>query len=742
MRPLAILLCLSFVLVPRAKAQAPLLVESFDSGMVAGAAPVGWRIEQPYRTGVSVSSDVFAEASSPNALALRDDSPLGRAEAHHDLSAEVGAGRLSVRVRVDSAAHAPAGVQLRSRRDGFLVALLLSEDGHVGYDVGSGTVRSDATWVPGAWTTLSVQWFSDGTFDAFVGAQRFVHRVPLALRLLPSRVVLTSGYGESTGQRAFFDDVAASAIGDSIDFESGPTNAPLNGLWVSAPPGTSARIISEAGTRVLELTDQNADARPTVVRTFAPVPEGSASVDVRIATRAQAPFDLQLLSRDHAFLLALRLGDDGMVAYNNHPRGEGSFTATGLSWRASERQDLRVDWTGQDRFHAYLNGVAFAEDQPLAIPGDPAEVTLNVGTQAGVGQRVTLDNLVIGREPVDTVRGRYRENALWLAHCYVNTAACLEALPALLVKLDRYYQVQTLFLNVGMLRPDGSLSNPDATLRLLPSFFAALRSHELAGGRRFHVVAWLNGMLDLGQAGAVNLAVAEVRARIARESTRLVSAEAEGSYVAATARTFDGVQLDLEPSGPSPAQRAGFVALLKDIRVSWAEVEADDRDLGLATHALASGTPASGSEWGWTPQAFYELGALVDHLAVMGYTVGIQNAPTYRAWIEAQTRDILRAVSGRYFNDSAHPRHSKAARVFMGLPAIGECTHHDPEAENISWGAPGIDRAISGMIAGGDLSVSSFGGAAVYLHFDGYQSGYATFATDWWWLGRHWLGAW
>ncbi len=127
----------------------------------------------------------------------------------------------------------------------------------------------------------------------------------------------------------------------------------------------------------------------------------------------------------------------------------------------------------------------------------------------------------------------------------------------------------------------------------------------------------------------------------------------------------------------------------------------------------------------------------------MTYWVGSQSGHAYRAWIEAQTRSILQAVSGRYFDDSSHPARGAAPRVFMGLAAMGRTANHDPEAENVRWGAPGIDRAISTMTSAGDPSVAAFAGTAMYLHLDGSAaSGYADWTTDYWWLGRHWLGAW
>jgi len=79
----------------------------------------------------------------------------------------------------------------------------------------------------------------------------------------------------------------------------------------------------------------------------------------------------------------------------------------------------------------------------------------------------------------------------------------------------------------------------------------------------------------------------------------------------------------------------------------------------------------------------------------MTYTTGETSGAAYRDWIAGQTREILRAVSGESWGDAAHPRPANDPRVFIGLPAMPASAYH-----------------------------------------------YASWATDWWWFGRHWLGRW
>jgi hypothetical protein len=708
-----------------AAAQAPLVSETFDTGQVEGSAPVGFQVEQPASTEVRVSGELFAAGSPPFSLLLGDAAPVGRPEAHRTLDRDVEAGSLRVRVHVARPSEAPAGVQLRSRTGRYLGAVLMSDNGRVGYDRGAGTVYADVLWTSDAWSELRIDWFSDGTFDAYLGAQRVAKRIAFATAAVPGRVVLTCGYGSGHGQRCHFDDLVASELRDAVDFQRDAAGATPGGFWIDAPHGTAVQVVAEGPAQHLRLTDASAGARATAVRSFAKAAEGSASLDVSLPAREAGPFDVQLRSDSHQFLAAVRLGSDGKVAFHNHPGGQGAFTSTDASWQSGTAHALHIVWNGQDRFAAFLDGVCVVRDQALAAPGDPAELVLIAGTRTTVAAASEVDDLVVRADHVESVRGRYQDNALWLAHCYTSSPRCIALLPDLLTRLDQHYGVNTLFLNVGMLDTSGTLASAASGLARLPEFFEALTEHERATGRRYHVVAWINGLLDPGTAGALALDVSQTRANIAAEAVRLVSAAVQGSHVADTVRAFDGVQLDLEPSGPTPARDAGFVDLLQRIRSGWAAAGIEHSDLGIAAHAEGSNSP-----WRWEAEDFRDIAPLVDHLGIMTYSVGIEDGHAYRSWMEAQTQTILHAVAG-------------GTRVFMGLPAHGRTAHHEPDAENVRWGAPGVDRAVSTMLNAADPAVAAFAGVAMYLHHDGSaDTGYASWSTDYWWLGRHWLGAW
>jgi hypothetical protein len=45
--------------------------------------------------------------------------------------------------------------------------------------------------------------------------------------------------------------------------------------------------------------------------------------------------------------------------------------------------------------------------------------------------------------------------------------------------------------------------------------------------------------------------------------------------------------------------------------------------------------------------------------------------------------------------------------------------HHDVEAENIKYAAPGVDAGLKALEGSGDPSRDYFQGAAVFLHTDG-----------------------
>jgi|GEM_PF-3661299 len=60
-----------------------------------------------------------------------------------------------------------------------------------------------------------------------------------------------------------------------------------------------------------------------------------------------------------------------------------------------------------------------------------------------------------------------------------------------------------------------------------------------------------------------------------------------------------------------------------------------------------------------------------DLLIAMTYDSPSTTSAGYQAWMQQQTQDILRAVSGVYgFDPTGHPAPTNGIKVFIGLPAF------------------------------------------------------------------------
>lgn len=78
----------------------------------------------------------------------------------------------------------------------------------------------------------------------------------------------------------------------------------------------------------------------------------------------------------------------------------------------------------------------------------------------------------------------------------------------------------------------------------------------------------------------------------------------------------------------------------------------------------------------------------------------------------------------------------------LGFPAFPANAHHDVEAENIKYAAPGVDAGLKALEGSGDPSRDYFQGAAVFLHTDGTgKDHFAGTSTDWRWFSHYWLQA-
>lgn len=726
-----------------------LLADDFDVGAQAGAPPSGWTVQAPLDAPVQlVSNDVQGPQSPPFSVRMRDDSASDRPTLSRALVAPAASGSATVRVRVNDPAKAPLSVQLRASGGGLLAAAVLSADGYVGHDVGAGAVSSALAWVPATWLPLRIDWFDDDTFDAYLGGMKFADRVPFGAPGDPDRLEITAGDAAGTGREAFIDSVSVHELPTWDDFETAALGSVPTGWTVSAASGTSAQVVDAStvtpgsGARAVELRDDSASARLELTRPFAEARQGSLSFEANVPSLTAAPLDVHLRGANDSFLLAVRLNTDGKVTFNANPGGAGAFTSTSATWVAGQWTQVRIDWFKDGTFAGYINGVRFASPTALAATNLPAKVKLIAGMSSLVGRVGYVDSVrVTALAPLETIRGRYTENATFLAHAYMNSQRMIDLIPTLCTEM-RGHGVRYLFVNVGKVGSDGRFPSPSTSLSKILLFLDGIRSCEASAGDSFHVVAWINGITEDSTGNTtLDLANASVRSAIVDESARFVSATASGSYVAGATRVFDGVQYDLEPSGGDVVRFGYFKQLLVETRERFATLGVPSASIGVDAHKVAANTT---NEWAWAPQFYYEISALADQVMAMTYSTGITDGPTYQAWFQAQTRDILRAVSGATWgNDAAHPPPQRPVKVFMGMIAMAPGTWHDPAAENIAFASPGADAALTRMINADEGGTEFMQGAAVYLHSDGTGTdGFAAWDTDWWDFGHYWLGAW
>ncbi len=246
----------------------------------------------------------------------------------------------------------------------------------------------------------------------------------------------------------------------------------------------------------------------------------------------------------------------------------------------------------------------------------------------------------------------------------------------------------------------------------------------------------MNGLTD-----TVDINDASVRSNIVGETKKFVSASVPGSFVAGAARTFDGIQLDLEPIGKngSDTRFNSLKLLFDDIKTGFAALGMSDKLTSLTPHKY--GTT---SEWWWPAQYYYEIGQKIDLICAMTYNSSNMTGAAYQNWIQDQTTNILKAVSGQNWNnDAQHPAPTNAVKVMIGFPAYANSTFHTNTAENTMFAGLGTEAGLADLRARGDFSTNCFQGAAVYLHADGTGSdGFASYDKDWWWFGQYWLNAW
>jgi hypothetical protein len=333
--------------------------------------------------------------------------------------------------------------------------------------------------------------------------------------------------------------------------------------------------------------------------------------------------------------------------------------------------------------------------------------------------------------PIGSRDVKYGDNGAWIGYGYLSGESYWSQVPKVALQMSSNYRVRYWFLNVGTLDATGKLKG---SVSSVTNFLNTLNTWENQEGYQFKLVAWLNA-----SSTKVDITDATVRSNIVGECQKLVSKNVPGSYVAGANRTFDGMQLDLEPIGQDANQSSYLMRFFDQVRAGFHDLRLDNK--------LTSFTPSkcgTRNIWWSSPEFYYTLGRHLDLLCAMTYDTGITTGSVYQSWVQDQTTNILDAVSGKLWNnDAQHPAPTNGVKLMIGFPSFPTNTYHDKSVENILYAAHGVKAGLADLQARGDASVSYFKGVAVYAHTDGTgKDGYADNETDWQSFRQEWLKAW
>ncbi|MFH1497528.1 MAG: hypothetical protein ABII82_06845 [Verrucomicrobiota bacterium] len=322
----------------------------------------------------------------------------------------------------------------------------------------------------------------------------------------------------------------------------------------------------------------------------------------------------------------------------------------------------------------------------------------------------------------------HTDNGAFLNYAYIKYASQNALLTEVIDNLAHDYETTYLFMNCGPLGSSGRLAGGSAQVANVAGMLNTIKRWEDANpGRKFKVLAWFGADMIPTDADFVDVSNFLIREAIANECAKFTSATSQGSYVAGASRVFDGVLFNPEPIGGNDAVATVRFNNLKTVM---------DRVRARITGAKVAGfcppkysTTSGKSVWWWSPTYYYYMALHCDLLVAMTYNSGQSTAAGYQTWMQNQTRDILRAVSGKYWT-SGHPAPTNGVKVMIGFPAYpANGTVHNTSAENTRNAAIGT---TAGLAATDELSRGYFQSAAVYLTTNGSGSdGYASWDVDW-----------
>ena len=185
-------------------------------------------------------------------------------------------------------------------------------------------------------------------------------------------------------------------------FDAGNTfGASPAGWTVSKPAGTDIRVLDQtvrapvSSPYCVEFSDDSSSTAPEMWQNFAVTKSGRCQFSVFIPATNRAPFQVQLRTTNGVFLLALRLGEDGRMASNATPGGNGPFTNSPVSWMPGQWQTVRVDWRQDNTFVAHLESNQFAGGVAFATNATPGQILFRLATSSQTGRVAYLDDVIV-----------------------------------------------------------------------------------------------------------------------------------------------------------------------------------------------------------------------------------------------------------------------------------------------------------------------------------------------------------
>lgn len=483
--------------------------------------------------------------------------------------------------------------------------------------------------------------------------------------------------------------------------------------------------------RCIKLVDNNPTQRPELFAVFSrKVQQGTLSVRLRIDKLSHAPLGVQLRNDKGKLLGAVILQPNGKVSYNIGS----ADVMTESAWRPMQWMSLHLHWSAERQLTIKLDDQTVSEGLLLNDQDVPMQVKLTAGYGSADGREGLFDNLDV----IDTTLTcmlplpEYQGNGAWLAFAYIKKQDYLDLLPAFLEMAHHQYRVDNLYVNIGLVDEAGHLPTHPQTRALLLPFLQTIQDYETRTGKKFHVEAWINGLTT-----RTDLAQQQVRQQIISECQRMLDPTVDNSYVKDATRLFDGIHLDIEPTGLDPVRFSHMLTLVSDLRQVIKSSDHSQQQISIAADKLGHV-----NNYQWPEQFFYDMGQIADTLCVMTYNSGSKTPEEYQLWIKQQTTSVLTSVSGAHWKfDDQHPRPTRTAKVLMGIPAYKESQWHTVSAENVTNAMLGIRQAIAELSVSQPEELRNLTGTALYLHATGHgEDGYADNNTDWFNFCRFWSG--